>query len=125
MQTPAQIRFQGVEGSESIERRIRQKIDHLSRFSQDIIGCRVTVDAPHRHQHKGNVYAIRIDIHVRDGEIVVNREPGVDPTHSDLYVAIRDAFASAARQLEDYVRRRRGFVKRHSQPTNGTPLKDA
>jgi ribosomal subunit interface protein len=113
-----------VESSESIERRIRQKIDHLSRFSQDIIGCRVTVDAPHRHQHKGNVYAIRIDIHVRDGEIVVNREPGVDQTHTDLYAAIRDAFASAARQLEDYVRRRRGFVKRHSQPSNGTPFKD-
>jgi hypothetical protein len=33
-----------------------------------------------------------------------------------VYVAIRDAFNAATRQLEDYVRMQRGEVKNHSTP---------
>jgi cold shock CspA family protein len=44
-------------------------------------------------------------------EIAVNREPPRHTAYKDLEVAIRDAFDSARRQLEDYLRRRRGFVK--------------
>jgi hypothetical protein len=35
-----------------------------------------------------------------------------------VYVAIRDAFNAAARQLEDYVRMQRGEVKTHSTPVD-------
>ena len=39
--------------------------------------------------------------------------------HEDFYVTMRDAFNAARRQLEDYVRRRRGKVKRHDVEAHG------
>ncbi|MEN8197245.1 MAG: cold shock domain-containing protein, partial [Pseudomonadota bacterium] len=38
----------------------------------------------------------------------------------DIYVAIRDAFNAAIRQLEDYARKQRGKVKAHEVPLHGT-----
>jgi len=35
---------------------------------------------------------------------VIGREPTQHHAHEDVYVAIRDAFDAAKRQLEDYVR---------------------
>ncbi len=37
-----------------------------------------------------------------------------------FYVAIRDAFNAARRQLQDYVRSRRGEIKVHDVPPHGT-----
>jgi cold shock CspA family protein len=37
----------------------------------------------------------------------------------DLHVAIRSSFDAAERQLEDYVRLRRGDVKTHEEPLRG------
>ncbi|MDX1488117.1 MAG: cold shock domain-containing protein, partial [Acidiferrobacterales bacterium] len=37
--------------------------------------------------------------------------------HEDVYVALRDAFAAARRQLGDYARRRRGDTKVHPVAT--------
>jgi cold shock CspA family protein len=37
----------------------------------------------------------------------------------DVYVAVRDAFRAARRQLEDYARKRRGHVKTHEPTPHG------
>jgi len=39
--------------------------------------------------------------------------------HEDLYVALRDAFDAAKRQLEDYGRRQRGETKSHEGALHG------
>jgi hypothetical protein len=39
---------------------------------------------------------------VPGGEIVVNRDHDLDHAHEDVFVAMRDAFAAAARRLEDH-----------------------
>lgn len=113
MQNPVQITFRGMEPSEAVDRRIRDKVKELDRFHDHIMTCHVTVDAPHRQHQQGNVFAVHIDIRVAHGEIVVNREHGHNHAHEDVYVAIRDAFGAAVRQLEDYARRQRGEVKHH------------
>jgi ribosome-associated translation inhibitor RaiA len=41
----------------------------------------------------------------------VNQEGPKNQAHEDVYVAIRDAFDAAARQLEDHARKLRGDVK--------------
>ncbi len=107
MQRPLQITFHGLEHSDFIERRIREKAQELERFCEPIIGCHVTVDAPHQRHHKGQVYAVRIDIHLPGQNLFIGRERRHHPAHEDVYVAIRDAFDAAVRQLEDYIRRRR------------------
>jgi cold shock CspA family protein len=45
---------------------------------------------------------------------VVNHE-----AHEDVYVAVRDAFDAAKRQLEDYGRRQRGDIKAHTPVLHG------
>jgi len=49
----------------------------------------------------------------------VTREPPEHTEYKDVAVSIRDAFDSARRQLEDYVRRQRGAVKAHDPATHG------
>ena len=113
MQQPLQITFRGMAHSDAVESRIRLKAAALERFYNHITSCHVTVDAPHQRHHKGNLYAVRIDLQLPDKEIVVGRGRRHDHAHEDVYVAIRDTFDAAVRQLEDYARRRAGKVKRH------------
>jgi ribosomal subunit interface protein len=113
MELPLQIRFRNMPSSEAVEANIHERAGKLDLFYDRITSCRVVVEAPHRHHHKGKLYHVRIDLTVPGGELVVNREPSKRATHEDVYVAIRDAFDAARRQLQDYVRRQRGDVKVH------------
>jgi ribosomal subunit interface protein len=108
MQIPMQITIRDMEHSEALETHIRQKAQKLDEFYNHIMSCRVVVEMPHKHHHQGKQFNVRIDIGVPGNEIVVNRD------HSeDVYIALRDAFDAAKRQLEDYVRKIRGHVKTH------------
>jgi len=108
MQIPMQITIRDIEHSEALETHIREKAKKLDEFFNHIMSCRVVVEMPHKHHHQGKQYNVRIDIGVPGNEIVVNRD------HSeDVYIALRDAFDAAKRQLEDYARKVRGDIKTH------------
>lgn len=119
MQIPLQITFRHLDPSDAIEADIRDKVQKLEQFAHDITGCKVTIEAPHKHHHKGRIYTVTVDITLPGGEIVASRHPDQHHAHEDAYVAIRDAFNAAKRQLEDYVRQRRGKVKLHESPPHG------
>jgi ribosome-associated translation inhibitor RaiA len=68
----------------------------------------VVVECPHRHHHKGVMYNIHIDLTLPGKELVITREPA-----EDLYVAIRDSFDVATRQVREYMQKRNGHVKNH------------
>ena len=107
MKLPLEITFRNVKASEALEADIRAKAEKLDLFYDRVMACRVVVEAPHKHHHKGNVYHVRIDLTVPDGELVVSRDGGQDHAHEDPYVTVRDAFDAARRQLQDYIDRRR------------------
>jgi ribosomal subunit interface protein len=111
-----QITFRGMESSPSAETQVRHKVEELQQFSDRISACRVTLETAHRRHRQGNVYQVRVDLAVPGGTIVVNREPGEDHAHEDLYVAIRDAFDAARRRLQDHVKRLDGVHKQHAPP---------
>ncbi len=111
MQLPLQVTFRHMKASPTVESAIREKAAKLGKFADHIIGCRVVIETAGRHHEHGNQYAVRIDVTVPDDEIAVTREPGEHTEYRDLHVALRDAFDAARRQLEDYVRRKRRFVK--------------
>lgn len=113
MKIPLQITFHGIPPSEAVEAKIREKADKLDRFHSHIMSCRVAVEAEHLHHHQGNKYHIRIDITTPGKELVISREHHDRKAYEDVYVAIRDAFNAAVRQLEDYARIQRGEVKTH------------
>jgi ribosomal subunit interface protein len=116
MQNQLKIAFHGVDPSEFIESRIRERAAKLERHFDRILGCRVVVDAPHKHHKKGQHYHVRIDLSVPGNEIVVNRDPRAHTDHEDVYVAIRDAFDAAGRALDTYAQKRRGDTKHHDRP---------
>ncbi len=116
---PLQITFRGMDPSGAVETKVRQKAEKLERFSDHLMSCRIVIEAPHRHHHKGKLYHVRIDLGVVGGELVVAHEGPLDHAHEDVYVAIRDAFNATVRRLEDYERKRRGKVKTHEVPVHG------
>jgi cold shock CspA family protein len=109
MKLPLEIAFENMPHSEEV----RAKADKLNEFCGRIMRCRVVVAVPHKHHEHGNCYQVRIDLTVTGQEILVNREAPEHLSYKDVRVAIRDAFDSARRKLEDYARRRRHDVKSH------------
>lgn len=133
MDHPAQISFRHMAVSPAVEARIQEEVAALEHYFNRITSCRVVVEAPHQHHQCGKGFHISIDLHVPGSEIEVNHEPSLhgtvankeisgwekhletQPDHKDIYVSIRDAFAAARRQLEDYARVLRGDSKHHTK----------
>jgi ribosomal subunit interface protein len=119
MQIPLQITYRNMEPSEAIDTKIREKAGKLEIFAEHITSCRVIVEAPHKHHHKGRIYVVKIDVTLPGEEIVASHSKDKNHAHEDVYVALRDAFDAARRQLEDYVRRHRNKVKSHKVESHG------
>jgi cold shock CspA family protein len=121
--------------SDAIEVMVREEAANLDRYYSHIIGCRVMIEVPHRHREEGEHHHVRINLTVPGGEIVVKREPTlhsrqqdvqedertkdmeIERSHRYAKVAIREAFDTVRRRLQDYARRQRLDVKTHdSQP---------
>jgi ribosomal subunit interface protein len=110
MKLPLEISSKNVHLSDEMEELIREKAAKLDNIYDQIIGCRIMVDIPHRSQRSGMHYNVRIDITLPGGEIVVKREPD-----EDLYAAISNSFEVAQRRLKDHAGKQRGEVKYHEE----------
>ena len=111
MQIPLQISFRNMDSSEAVALRVRERATHLEKFYDRIISCRVTIDEPHRRHQTGNHFLVRVDLKVPGKEIAINRDPAQHSSYKDIYVAIRDAFDAAERELREFIRVRRREVK--------------
>ncbi|MGD2053867.1 MAG: HPF/RaiA family ribosome-associated protein [Gammaproteobacteria bacterium] len=118
MQIPLQITFRDMEPSAAVETIVREKAEKLDRFA-DIMSCNVVIEMINKHQHKGTMYKVTLDITLPGGEIAVSRDRGLDHSHEDIYVALRDSFDAARRQLQDYQRKKHQKVKSHEVPPHG------
>jgi ribosomal subunit interface protein len=114
MQVPLQIVMRDISHSDALEAHIRDKAAKLEEFHPRITSCRVAVEHLGQHQQQGRQFRVRVDIRVPGKEIVVNRDH-----HEDVYVALRDAFDSVRRQIEEAWRLRRGEVKTHEVAQHG------
>lgn len=111
MRNSLQISVRNVALSKAAKDNIRDKAAQLDQYYNNITSCRVAVEAINRSQRQGIIYQVRVDITVPGSELVVNRE-----SDEDVYVAIRDAFDAAMRQVEKYARKQRSEVKAHEAP---------
>lgn len=111
MRIPLQISVRNVSLSDAAKGNIRDKAAQLDQYYDNITSCRVAVEAVNRSQRQGVLYKVRVDITVPGSELVVNRE-----SDEDVYVAIREAFDAALRQVEKYARKQRSEVKVHETP---------
>lgn len=118
MRIPLQITMHGIDHSDALEADIRERAAKLDQFHPHLMSCRVTVEEARKHHQQGRQFTVRIDARVPGQEIVVTRDH-----HEDIQVALRDAFDSAKRQLEEAIRETRGYVKVHEVPQHGRILR--
>ena len=97
------ITFRNSATSEAVEARIGKHVERLVERDQRIQDCHVTVEAP--HQHKGGLFRVGIHVNTPGAELVVSHEGPHNPAHADVYVAIKDAFEAAERQVRERLRR--------------------
>ena len=126
-----EVTFRNLNTSDWLERDIRDRAGKLDTYCPDIVACRVLVAKPHRHREHGNRFDVHINLVVPGEEIAASHAPNirkVKPTgepalgkdteilgmRKDVLLVVREAFAAAKRQLQDYARRRRLAVKAHT-----------
>ncbi len=115
MQVPLQITMRHIGHSDALEAHIREHAAELARFHPRITSCRVTVDEVEKHRLQGRRFEVALDVRVPGhAPIVATRRHD-----EDIYVALRDTFAAATRQLEDVAREMRGDVKTHGDVRSG------
>ena len=109
MRVPLQITVLNLPHSAALEARARRMAEKLERFHPRIVSCRVGIEELRRHRSRGRLFHVRVDLRIPGREIVSNHRHDKDP-----YLALRDAFLSLRRQLEDAARVKRGDVKNHA-----------
>lgn len=119
MQVPLQITFRNMESSEALESYIRERAAKLDGICENMVSCRVVVEAPRKHQRTGGLFHATIDITLPKETIVINREPDLHKSYHDAHVVVRDVFDSAQRKLRDFVSRQKGEVKIHEEMPQG------
>lgn len=116
MNTPLQVSFHNLPHSLTVESAARDAVERLESLFDRIVSCCVVIDQPHRHHRQGNRLLIKVDLKVPGCELVVKREPEDGEESLDLVAVINDAFDDLQRQLEEFLSRRRRFVKSHEGP---------
>ena len=102
MTIPLEIHFHGLDKSDAMETRVREKFAKLERHFGRMSGCRVVLEAPHRNPAKAKVFQVKIEISVKGGKpIIINHEREGAHANEDLGLTIRDAFDVALRQVDE------------------------
>jgi ribosomal subunit interface protein len=114
MQRDLQITFRDMEPSDAVEDHLREKMAWLEKFHSGIVGAKIVVEAPHQHNHQGQIYEVHLEIDVPGNNIHVSHAHEKNHAHEDVYVAIRDAFKAARRQLEAHNDKMHRKEKRHA-----------
>jgi ribosome-associated translation inhibitor RaiA len=100
MTAEVQVTMRGLQQSEALEERIRERVAKLDAMYPGLITrCHVVAEQPHHHQHQGAPFVVRMDIAVPGKDIAVNRDH-----REDIYVALREACNAARRQLDQHAR---------------------
>jgi ribosome-associated translation inhibitor RaiA/cold shock CspA family protein len=108
--------FRHMDPSPAVEARIRTHVERLEHLYGRITTGQVVVEAPHRRNRQGRLFAVRLRLSTPGRHVVVTHEGRLNHAHEDIYVALRDAFDAAARQLDAHAERLRGEIKTHAAP---------
>jgi hypothetical protein len=106
MQPPITLTFRHVERSGALENRARKLGSRLGLFGQNVLRCHMTLEGPGKRSDGARApYLVRIDLTVPNAQIHAD-SLGVDGVgHEDIFLALRDAFENARRQLQDLHRK--------------------
>lgn len=101
MNAPVEVHFHGIQKSEAIEQRVRDKVAKLEKHFGRMTSCRVVLEATQRNALKPKVYNIKIEIGVpRRRPIVVSHERIGSHASEELSMALREAFEVVLRKMD-------------------------
>lgn len=113
----------GLGSSDFLRRRIEAEARKLERVHTRLLGLRVVVSGPSGRCRHGDLYSVHLRVLTPGGDdVIIGRNPDADHAHEDPYVAVRDAFLAARRQLRERRLKRVGQVKTHTPATTGQIL---
>lgn len=101
---PVDVRFRDMEASPALEQFVHRWAAKLGRLHDRIASCEVVIERPHQSHRHGQRVHVRVALAVPGSDIVVSHGQEIDGAHEDAYVAVRDAFRAARRQLEQHMR---------------------
>jgi len=111
MERPLEIAFHNMMSSAAIEDEIREHVGKLEHRFGRLVGCRVSVEKPHRQHRTGNLFEVHITLSLPGRELAISRQPQKAKqryANPDIHASIRDAFDAAERSLESFKGRVRG-----------------
>jgi ribosome-associated translation inhibitor RaiA len=95
-----EITFLGMDHVEAIRVEVRAWFARLGALMEPVSGAHVFIEAVDEHR-KERLYRVRMDLSTPRGLLAVCHAQGMNASHEDVYVAIRNAFRAARRQLEN------------------------
>lgn len=107
---PYDISFPDTAPSDGTRAKIEEYLAKLGRMHDRITDCKVFVRIPHKHGGL-RYFHIHVQLDVPGKRIVASREPEENDDHADIHMALKDAFKSVTRQLDDFVRGRKEFTR--------------
>jgi len=104
MDAPCQITFVGMDGAEPIRLEVRAWLTRLGPLMDQVKSGHVLIEGVDENR-KLRTHRVRMDLPMSDGAVVsVTHEHPSNAAHEDVYVAVRNAFRAARRQLEEHGR---------------------
>ena len=104
---PCRITFQGFTGSEPPRIEVQAWLGRLGALTAPMTGGEVTIEAVDQGR-KERCYRVRMELVMPAGPLIVGADHPANPPHEDVYVAIRNAFRAARRELELRLAERQG-----------------
>jgi hypothetical protein len=96
---PCQIIFDGFPASEPLRIEVRAWLARLGALTAPMIGGDVAIEALDQGR-KERSYRVRMKLTMPAGPVIVGSDHPANLPHEDVYVAIRNAFRGARRELE-------------------------
>jgi ribosome-associated translation inhibitor RaiA len=106
MRSHVTLTFRNIERCGALEARALELGSRLQRFDKRLTQCHMTLEGA--DGDAGNIasYVTKIELSVPGAQVHADSLHGDNTRHADIYLAMRDAFDDAKRQLSDLHRNR-------------------
>jgi hypothetical protein len=100
--TSCRVTFVGMDAAEGAAAEVRGWIPRLGIIMDSASAVHVLIESV-EERRKQRLYRVRMELTMPDGVMAVSHDHPSNTAHEDVFVAIRNAFRAARRQLESYV----------------------
>jgi ribosome-associated translation inhibitor RaiA len=120
------LTFRHTGHSSALEARARELGQRLQRYGERISQCHMTIEGARGGRSGGAPFVVQIDLALPGAQIHADSLQIDGAGHKDVYLALRDAFNNAKRQLQELHSKRFRFdagatIERLGATKTGTP----